>query len=172
MYPNPLLDDSSTPLPLLEKQEHGTSMKKFSFRLDRVLGYRKHMVKRAQRDLFRARREYARREHTVQRLTGRRREIARACSQEGLRGIYVAQYQIYRSFLQKLDHDLDEAQWSLKKEEKEVKAQEVRLTSESIKKKSLEALKDSQMDHYMRCLGREEQKNLDELVVMRRKGEP
>ena len=145
-------------------------MRRFSFRLDRILNYRKYLKKKAQRDLFHARNEFRSRERTIERLSRKRMEIARKCDDEGLKGIDVFQYQIYKSFLQKLSHDLEEAHINLKKDAQKVEAQEAVLKEESIKKKSLETLKDLQLDKYMRRLEREEQKVMDELVITKRRG--
>lgn len=145
-------------------------MTRFSFKLDRILNYRKYLEKKAQRDLFHARNEYRSRERAIKRYARKRMEIARVCSDEGLKGIDVPQYQIYRSFLQRLNHDLEEAHMNLKKEAQKVAAQEVVLRKASIKKKSLESLKDVQLDKHIRGLEREEQKVMDELVITRRRG--
>lgn len=143
-------------------------MKPFSFRLDSILNYRDYLEKRAQRDLFNARNEYIKRVKAVKRLAKERVEIARRCRDEGFRGIDVPLYQIYMSFLQRLDHDIERAHMSLKKGEEKVKAQEAVLKKESIKKKTLELLKDSQLKRRLERLEREEQKQMDELVIIRR----
>ncbi|HUU39957.1 MAG TPA: flagellar FliJ family protein, partial [Desulfatiglandales bacterium] len=49
-----------------------------------------------------------------------------------------------------------------------VKKKETELKKESIKKKSLETLKDLQQNRYIRSMEKEEQKALDELAVLRR----
>ncbi|UCH00544.1 MAG: flagellar export protein FliJ [Deltaproteobacteria bacterium] len=143
-------------------------MKPFSFRLDSILNYRDYLEKRAQRDLFNARNEYMERVKAVKRLAKERVEIARRCRDEGFRGIDVPLYQIYISFLQRLEHDIERAHMSLKKGEEKVKAQEAVLKKESIKKKTLELLKDLQLKRRLERLEREEQKQMDELVIIRR----
>jgi len=145
-------------------------MKQFSFRLDYILNYRNYLEKSAQRDLFNARNEYMGWEGEIERLDQERMKIAKKCSEEGFKGMDVPLYQIYRSFLQMLHHDLERAHISLKKAEEEVKAQEAVLEKESIKKKTLEALKDLQLKKYMERLEREEQKAIDELVLIRKGG--
>jgi flagellar biosynthesis chaperone FliJ len=56
----------------------------------------------------------------------------------------------------------------LQEEEKKVKAQEKILKMEFIKKKALEILKDIQLKDYMKRLEQEEQKYMDEMVIIRR----
>ena len=143
-------------------------MKRFSFRLEKILRYRAHREKTALRELFNARHELLRRKEAVKRLSARRMEITRQCSREGFRGMDVPRYQIYRSFLQRLDKDLEEADDGVKKGKEKVKAQELTLREESIRKKSLESLKDLKLKRYLEAFERETQKELDEIVLMRK----
>jgi len=143
-------------------------MKRFSFRLNSILNYRGYLERRAQRNLFDVRNEYMEREKTVKRLAEKRREIARKCSDEGFRGIDVSLYQIYRSFLQKLEHDLERAHMSVKEGKEKVEAQQAVLKKESIKKRTLEILRDLQFRRHLEGLEREEAKVLDELVIIRK----
>ena len=146
------------------------TMKPFSFRLDSILNYRNYLEKKAQRDLFTARGKVMMWEKEIIRLSQQRVKTAQECSEEGSRGIGVPQYQLYRSFLQRLDDDLEGAHISRKKAERNVKEKQEFLKKESIKKKSLEALKDLQHKKYLKRLEKEEQKAMDELVIMRTGG--
>jgi len=143
-------------------------MKRFSFRLDSILNYRNYLEKRAQRDLFNARHEHIETEKEIERLGNKRMETARECSDEGLRGMDVPLYQVYRSFLLKLNYDLERAHMGLKKAEEKIKEKKAVLKEKSIKKKTLEVLKDLQLKKYMQRLEKEEQKVMDELAIMRR----
>jgi flagellar export protein FliJ len=143
-------------------------MKPFSFRLDSILRYRDYLEKRAQRDLFSAKNEYMEKVKAVKRLAKEKVETGRRCKDEGFKGIDVALYQIYLSFMQGLDNDIEGAHISIKKAEGKVKAQEVALRKESIKKKTLELLKGLQLKRYLEGLDKEEQKVVDELVILRK----
>ena len=143
-------------------------MKPFNFRLERILDYRKYIEKKAQGDLFNAKNECMKKEEEIQRLSMKRTEIANECSDEGFRGMVVPMYQIYQVFRQKLDHDLERIHISLKEGEEKVMEQEAVLKREVIKKKTLEVLKDLQHKTYRETLDREEQKILDEIVIIRR----
>jgi flagellar export protein FliJ len=140
-------------------------MKPFTFRLDKILGYRKHLNKIAQIDLFNAKNECIRREKEVKRLYEKRKEIAKSCGEEGIKGIDVPRYKIYQAYLYKIMHDLELAHTCLKKEKENVTAKKTILANESIKKKTLEALKDSQYYKYLELSEREDQKTLDEIVI-------
>ena len=140
-------------------------MKPFTFRLDKILGYRKHLSKIAQIDLFNARNECIRREKEVKRLSEKRKKIAKSCSDEGLKGIDVPRYKIYQAYLYKIMHDLESAHTRLKEEKGNVVTKKAILANESIKKKTLETLKDLQHNKYIELSEREDQKILDEIVI-------
>ncbi|MBW2642261.1 MAG: flagellar export protein FliJ [Deltaproteobacteria bacterium] len=140
-------------------------MKPFAFRLDKILDYRKYLSKMAQIDLFNARNECIRREKEVKRLSKKRIEIAKDCIDEGFKGMNVPRYKIYQAYLCKLDNDLESAHISLSQEKENVITKEAILKNESIKKKTLETLKDMQHKKYMELSERVDQKVLDEIVI-------
>jgi len=143
-------------------------VKKFYFRLDSVLGYRRHLEKKAQRDLVNAHNEQARRKKMAKELRNKRDDISKECSDETFKGIDVSSYRLYTSFLQSLNQDLERAHTSLKQGEERVRDQQEILERKSIEKKSLEILKELQFKDYRRARERSEQKAVDELVIMRR----
>ena len=112
--------------------------------------------------------EYRGWEREIEKLSKKRAEIARRCSDEGFRGIDVPLYRIYRSFLQTVSNDLERATISRKETEEKIKEKKAALKGESIKKKTLETLKDLQHKKYMQRLEAREQKTLDELVITRK----
>lgn len=77
----------------------------------------------------------------------------------------VPVYQIFQAFLQKIDCNLEDAHLRLNEGKEKVMVKEAILKIASIKKKTLETLKDLQYKKYMETLGREEQKILDEIVI-------
>jgi len=145
-------------------------MKPFSFRLDHVLRYRDYLEKKAQRDLSHAMNACIEREKEINRLAFKRAEIAKTCGDEALRGIDVHRYQSYRSFLRKIDHDLEAAHLRLKKGQEKVRVKNSALKKASIKKKTLETLKEMQFKEHKKETEIEEQKVTDELVILRRGG--
>jgi len=128
------------------------------------------MEKKAQMTLRDVRNEYMGRENKVKRLAGKRIESIIKCRDEVMRGLNVPMYKIHQAFLLKLDHDLERADMELQEGEKKVKTQEEILKRESIKKKALETLKDLQFKGYMKELGQEEQKFMDEMVMIKKGG--
>ena len=147
-------------------------MKPFTFRLDKILDYRKYLSKMAQIDLFNARNECIRREKEVKRLSEEKIEIAKSCIDEGVKGIDVPRYKIYLAYLYKIEHDLESAHTLLKQEKENVITKEAILRNETIKKKSLETLKDLKHHKYIELSEREDQKVLDEIVIIGRGRRP
>jgi flagellar export protein FliJ len=143
-------------------------MKRFTFRLDRVLDYRNYLVKKAQGALARAKNEYRQREKRTKRLYQQRVDTTRACVAEGVKGLEVARYRLYQDYLQGLNGDIEKANISLKEVQLEVTAKETSLLNASVKKKALETLKDFQYKKYKESSGKEEQKALDELAIIER----
>lgn len=143
-------------------------MKRFSFRLDSILDYRRHLEKRAQRDLGNAHNEQARTKKVAKELRDKREDISKECSDETFRGIDVPSYNLYTSFLRILNQDLEKTHMSLKQGEEKIRAHEAVLKRKSIEKKSLETLKESQFKEYKLTRERAEQKAIDELIIMRR----
>ena len=140
-------------------------MKPFNFRLDKILDYRSYLMKRAQVDLSNARYECKIRVKEIERLAQQRIEVAKQCSDEGIKGIDVARYQIFQTFLQKLESDLEKAHIRLQEGQEQVMEKEAVLKKASIKKKALESLKDLQHKKYIESSEREAQKVLDEIVI-------
>lgn len=142
------------------------NMKPFRFRLDKILGYRKHLNKIAQIDLFNAKNECIKREKEVKRLSVKRKEIVKSCSDEALKGIDVPRYKMYQAYLYKIMHDFESAHTRLKQGKENVITKKAILTKESVKKKTLETLKDMQHNKHMEFSEREDQKNLDDMVII------
>ena len=94
--------------------------------------------------------------------------LAKECSDETFKGIDVPSYRLFISFLQSLNQDLERAHMSVKQGEEKVRAQQEILKGKSIEKKSLEILKDLQFKKYKLTRERADQKEIDELVIMRR----
>jgi len=147
-------------------------MKKFSFRLDRLLNYRRYLEKQAQKDLFSARHEAVRRQKALKRLIEKRTEREKRFREERDKGMEVSWYRIYQSFFQKSDHDLELARIRLEKGEERVRSRVDKLEKMTVRKKTLEVLKDIQYQKYRKALGREEQKVMDETAVMGRNRKP
>jgi flagellar export protein FliJ len=143
-------------------------MKPFSFRLDRILHYRERLEKSARNDLAVARNEYREKDSLVNSLAAERMELAKRCSDEGFAGIDVPFYLMYKSVVKTLHSELEGAHVVLNKAGENVEAREMVLKRRSIERKMLEALRDLERRIYNERREKEEQKVIDELVIIRR----
>ncbi len=143
-------------------------MKRFSFRLDSVLNLRRNQEKQAQRNLYRARKEYALKEETIGQMKERKQEIDHLRRRQALEGIHVSLHHIYRSFLNGTDRQLEEAHAELEEIGEKVKDRISTLRGASVRKKSLELLRAGKEKVYLDNLEKETQKASDELTLIRR----
>ncbi|MFW6147568.1 MAG: flagellar export protein FliJ [Thermodesulfobacteriota bacterium] len=147
-------------------------MKPFSFRLDRIRRYRNYREKEAQIALAKAKSEQRELQEAENRLGSERIEAARRCRNEVVAGISVPVYLMYGAFLARLSSEIDDTHVGLKQAEKNVKSREAALLQESVSRKALERLRELKYKRYTKNQDREEQKILDELVLLRRGNNP
>jgi flagellar FliJ protein len=144
-------------------------MKPFRFRLNKVLSYRRHLEKMAQQELVKAQMKVGEIEQHIQDLNRLRLETVETCGHETKKGMTGARYQFFQSYLVTLDFHLETAGLDLIKAREMVKEKQAVLQQTAIGKKSLEVLKDKQHDAYMAAFATEEQKHLDEMILLRRR---
>ncbi len=125
-------------------------------------------MRRAQIDLSVARNECKKIEKEIEKLSQKKVAITAECIDEGLKGMDVARYQIYQAFMQGLNDGLENAHTSLMEGENQVLAKKAVLKKKSVEKKALEILKEMQHKKYKETLVKEEQKTLDEIVLVGR----
>lgn len=142
-------------------------MKKFSFRLEKVLRYRKYLEKKAQKKLSDSMYEYQSRENSIKEIEKKQIELSSRCSDEKRKGIDVLRYQRYNLYFKKLNDDRERENIALKEAETAVQFHRSLLEKELIRKKMLEKLKEIQRDRYMECAVKDEQKQSDETAIIR-----
>lgn len=144
-------------------------MKRFSFRLERVLDYRNYLEKRAQMGLADAKNAYLHRQETVRNLIRNRAETAQKRNAKTVQGMTVSRYQIYRSFLRKLDNDLLDAKAAMVQGAQQVEEKTEDLKKESVRKKALEMLKEKKYQLHRTSQEKEIQQTMDEFAVLQRR---
>ncbi len=142
-------------------------MKQFSFRLEKVLRYRKYLESNAQIKLMDAINEYHKKENSIRMIVAKRKELADECGGEKEKGMDVARYRLYHRYFRKLNDEQEAGGLALKKTEEKVQTHRVLLKKESIKKKTLETLKEVQHGRYQEISGKEEQKMMDQTAIIR-----
>lgn len=144
-------------------------MKRFSFRLDKVLRYRAHLEKRVHLQFCEAAGKVKDRQARIAELGEMRGSRAANLSRERAEGIFVSRDHLYGSFLRELGDRITEEKRGLEKSLDKLERLRRLLTLAATSKKSLESLKDVQAERFNRERERMEQKLLDDLVLMTRK---
>lgn len=142
---------------------------KFSFRLDKVLNYKKHLEKKAVCELVAARQEHSRIQTAIRQTDVRKTEVADECSQKGKAGVSVFEYRLYSSFLQKLSRDIHDRGRELAKSAEKIKAREKNVKQKTVGRRVLENLKEIHYQGYLEDAATEEQKAIDELILEKRR---
>ena len=142
-------------------------MKQFSFKLDKILSYREYQEKKAIKDLMVVRMECLEKEKQIEKLISKKSENIVQCKAQAIKGMEAAMYKIYQVFTKKLENDLEGAHKELSKSRERVNAREKMLHQISIKKKSLEALKDFKLKNHTKMLAQEDQKLMDEMAIIK-----
>jgi flagellar FliJ protein len=142
-------------------------MGRFSFRLESVLNYRKFLEKKAMMRLTELRRAYQGIEKKIMQLRNEKLKVAEQCRGEGVKGVEVPLYEAYRSYIDRLQMDLERAAMELREKETDMRTQEAVLKSETIKRKALEVHKEALFKAHREMTEKEEQKLLDEMIIRR-----
>jgi len=140
----------------------------FVFRLAKVLRYREHLEKAARQRLRKAREECALGERALMDMNLKRDLTEECCARQEEQGMEVAAYQLYRAFIEQISRKIEGANQSLEEAKEAVRAMERAWLKASSNKKSLDNLRERQFLGYGEVQAREEQKLLDELVILRR----
>ena len=148
--------------------ENGQAMKKFTFRLDKVLDYRKHREQTALRDLLQAKNETSRTRAEIDRLGRQRSDVLREGSEAGERGVSVARYQLYEACANGLALDQDAWNTRLKECENRLQTCRQRLQQEMVDRKTLETLKAQKEQRHWADAAKAEQNGLDEMALQPR----
>ena len=143
-------------------------MKPFTFRLEKVLNYRGHLLDRARLELSAARARMLAAQEGLSQLTNRREAAKESCRREGARSMTGLRYHLYQKFLDGLDRNLDEAHVDLRKRASRVKDCEKAVASARIQKKVLETLKERGRQAHAEAAARVEQKEMDDMVLIHR----
>jgi len=142
-------------------------MKPFVFRLESVLRYRTFKEKKALAALVAARQGHADIEKKIGSLFYQRQKSAGLRSSRGREGVVAGTYQAYTSFLQKLDRDLLAEKEALDRAAQLVRARESELVVETRKRKTLESLRETQLERHRADIEKKTQQMLDELIINR-----
>jgi len=142
-------------------------MKKFKFRLQSLLKYKRHLEQVAKQEMARGVADILACE---QRITGLQNDKISAADQlESLveKGMGAGQFNRYRQFISAVDQMIIVERTRKTELEKILEKKRDVLKQKTIEKKSLERLQEKQVREYTHEMIREEQKSLDEVASLR-----
>jgi len=139
-------------------------MRRFEFRLDRVLSVRIQQEKIQQKEFAVVQAKYQKAVEMLKQLFDSRQETVLNLKKLSSKGFDQRVYLAHMSFIEKLNRDIDMQRITLQKIEVELNKERKKLLEAMQKRKILEILKDKNKTEYIHELLIEEQKVLDDLA--------
>jgi len=144
-------------------------MKRFKFRLDPVIRYREYRERIAQIDLARETQALIESKNRISEIEQTRRYAVSELDGEQKEGIEVDRYRVFAAYLQGLHAEIASESGRLVEIGKRIREKQQAVKAETIKKKTLEWIKQNEHSKYLEWMNRAEQKAADELIGLRRK---
>ena len=139
-------------------------MKRFKFRLDPVIRYREYRERIAQIELARETQALIETKNRISEIEQTRRYAASELDGEQTEGIEVDRYRVFTAYLRGLRHEIESESERLIEIGKRIRKKQEAVKAETIKKKTVEWLKETEYSKYLEWVNRAEQKAADELV--------
>lgn len=139
-------------------------MKKFEFRLKKVLEVKEQLLKKTQRDL--AYTENLRQEARTK-LTGMKQNLIEYCQKMAAEQTeYVAKLKFKHSYFNQLLEEIKTQEQNISKIEERIDEIRKRLLTQQRDRKVLAVLREQQLEEYTLLVQKEEQNTLDEIATM------
>jgi len=143
-------------------------MKRFKFRLDPVIRYRQYLERIAQINLAKEKQALIETRNRISGIEQTKRHAAGELEREQEQGIEVDRHRIFTDYLRGLGEDIEFESERLIKIGKRVREKQEAVKAETIKKKTLEWIKETEYSKYLELINRAEYKEADELVGLAR----
>jgi flagellar protein FliJ len=139
-------------------------MKRFKFSLDPVLRYREYRERIARIGLARETQALVKSKNRISEIEQARRYTASELDIEQKQGIEVDRHLVFTAYLQGLRDEIESERERLVEIDKRIREKQEAAKVETIKKKTLEWIKQTQYSKYLKWINRAEQKTADELI--------
>jgi len=143
-------------------------MKRFQFRLQALLKYKKHLEEMARQEMAKAISRVNACEERIQTLGKERRDVAHSLEQQVEKGMGSGEFKRYHEFIGVMDQMLVSQKKTKQRLEKELVEKRSMLAKRTIDKRAMERLREKRADEYTREMLKEEQKALDEVASLKR----
>jgi flagellar FliJ protein len=143
-------------------------MKRFKFRLDPVIRYREYRERIVQIALARETQALVESKDRISEMEQVRRYTASELDSEQEQGIEVDRYRVFTAYLQGLRDEIKSESEHLVEIGKRIREKQEAVKVETIKKKTLELIKQTKYSKYSEWINRAEQKAADELIGLKK----
>jgi flagellar export protein FliJ len=144
-------------------------MKRFKFRLDPAIRYREYRERIAQIDLAREIQALIESKNRISGIEQARRYASGELEREQKEGIEVDRYRVFAAYLQGLRDEIESEGEHLVEIGNRIREKQQVIKAETIERKTLEWIKQTEHGKYLEWLDRTEQRAADELIGLRRK---
>lgn len=143
-------------------------MKRFKFRLDPVIRYREYRERIAQIGLAREAQALIESKNRISDMEHTWRHTAGELDSEQKQGIEADRHRVFTAYLQGLRDEIESESERLDEIGKRIREKQEAVKAETIKKKTLEWIKQNQYSKYFKGINRAEQKEADELAGLKK----
>tara|TARA_B100000614_G_scaffold253759_1_gene268120 strand:+ start:1276 stop:1734 length:459 start_codon:yes stop_codon:yes gene_type:complete len=142
-------------------------MKRFEFKLQSLLNYKKHLEEMARLEMARAASDVNACEQRIRELGEERENAVTNIEKLVEEGVNARAFNMYHGFVQALEQSITE-EWQKKVSlDKVLDEKRLLLKQRTIDKKAMERLRERRADEFMKEMLREEQKGLDEIAALK-----
>lgn len=143
-------------------------MKRFKFRLDPVIRYREYRERIAQIGLARETQAHVESKNRISEIEQAGRYTVSELDSEQKQGIEVDRHLIFTAYLQGLRDEIESERERLVEIDKRIREKQEAAKVETMKKKTLEWIKQIQYSKHLKWINRAEQKAADELIGLKK----
>jgi len=143
-------------------------MKRFQFRLQALLNYKKHLEEMARQEMAKAVARVNACEEQIQALAQDRRNAADSLETRVEKGIGSGEFKQYHGFIAAMDQMLVIQKKTKQRLERELAEKRSMLAKRTIDKRAMERLREKRAEEYTQEMLKEEQKVLDEVASLKR----
>ena len=149
--------------------EELSAVKRFFFKLDPVLRYRRYKERLAQIDLVKARLAVDSKKEQIRQLKESRRDAVIDQKTKEDTGVDVGHHRLYTNFIDGLDIIIESETKVLTELNQEMQKRSDIVKAKTIKRKTLERMEDIEREKYIQWVIQTEQKTMDEIVGLKQK---
>ena len=142
-------------------------MKRFAFRLDTVLRHRKNLEEKERNELFRLVSLLNQKCDQLKKLQDKNDDTLMELTSRKLEDFEHTEISWFYSYLEHLRREMEQCRKQITELERQIQNQKMALVEASKRKKILDTLKTRQEKEYLTRVEKEEQKAVDDIVVIR-----